>query len=236
MKAYLYIIKYTSKKIIFLKIMINIFILIIYLFYNTSEIYYNYKIYNVELINNSFNLYHFNYSGKLEFLHLKEKNFNNITSNDSDFLIDLEILEKGIDFAFLKVEKTKIENIIILLLLFPFLKKNSSIFYQIKNKKDYNLYKEIFKVKNKKFIYNINKNDLYFLIHNFNNSIYYNWEIIFENELINKLRYIINNYYNETFIKIFDNSLNLNFKRHIKKIRNNLTINKISILMSKLLL
>ena len=99
----------------------------------------------------------------------------------------------------------------------------------------YNLFHGLFKVKNKKYLYKINKTDLYFLMNNFNNSIYYDWEIIFENELINKLRYIINNYYNETFIKIFDNSLNLNFKRHIKKIRNNLTINKISILMSKLL-
>ena len=245
MKKNKFYINYTSIKITLLTL-INILILILYLYYYNTQIYNCYKIYiislilnslknNIKLENNTFNLYYFNYSGKLDFLHLKEKNYHNVASNNSGFLTDLEKFEKGIDLAFLKVEKTKIENIIILIFIFPFLKKNSTVFYQIKNKKDYNLFHGLFKVKNKKYLYKINKSDLYFLMNNFNNSIYYDWEIILENELTNELRYLINNYYNETFLKIFDNSLNLNFNRYIKKKRSDLTINKISILMSKLL-
>ena len=79
----------------------------------------------------------------------------------------------------------------------------------------------------------MNISSINFLIDNFTDYIYYDWETIIENELINEMRYLFNNYYNETFTKIFDNSLNLNFKRFIKNKRNDLTTNKIKSLMSK---
>ena len=54
-----------------------------------------------------------------------------------------------------------------------------------------------------------------------------------DNYLSNCLRYIINNYYNETLLNIFDKSLNLNLKRYIKIMKNNLSFNEFNNLMSK---
>lgn len=230
---YLFGVIYNSMKSSLL-IIFNIYIILFYFYYYKKERYNNYKIYNIKLENNSLKFLYFNYSGSLDYLYLNKKDYNNISTNKSEFIVDIAVFEKKIDFVFLKLEKTKIENIIILLVVFPFLKNNSSIFYQIQNLKEYNLYKRIFKTKNKKYLYKLNFTDLNFIFENFNDYIYYDWEIILENELINEIRYLINNHYNETFLKIFDKSLNLNFKRYIKYFRSDLTINKINRLMSKL--
>ena len=51
--------------------------------------------------------------------------------------------------------------------------------------------------------------------------------------LIKLVRYVINNYYNEESLKIFDESLNLNYKYFINKNYNNLSLKDINDLMSK---
>ena len=57
--------------------------------------------------------------------------------------------------------------------------------------------------------------------------LYYKWEIIPNKNLLNCIRYITNNYYNEYCLEIFDKSLNLNFKNYIKKKRNKLSLKDI---------
>ena len=131
------------------------------------------------------------------------------------------------------ISNLKIENIFILIIIFPFLKENCTILYQIENRNKLNLYKNSFKgIRNMKYLYTIYLNDLIDFIDNFK-VFYFEWEIIPHNNLINNLRYIINNYYNETLLNIFDKSLNLNLKRYIKNIRNNLSFNEFNNLMSK---
>ena len=80
----------------------------------------------------------------------------------------------------------------------------------------------------------INIKDIDYLVEQFNNSIYYNWEIYPSLDLLKKIRFIINNYYNETILKIFDKSLNFNMINYIKENKNNLNSQKIYNLMSKL--
>lgn len=80
----------------------------------------------------------------------------------------------------------------------------------------------------------INIKDINYLVEQLNNSIYYNWEIYPSLDLLKKIRFILNNYYNESILKIFDKSLNFNMINYIKKNKNNLNSQKIYNLMSKL--
>lgn len=227
-----------SLQIQFLKLII--FFILIYLFeltinssYNGKQIYINQKIYNVRIEEYSFHFSYFNYSGNIIHLSsfLKTKEYSKF--NNSLLSIDLDNFKKSIDFIILNFEKTKIDNIFMLIIIFPFLKENSTILYQIDNRKKYNLYTSIFKgVRNTKNFYILYLNDLINFIDNFT-VFFFDWEVIPNNYLINNMRYIINNYYNETLLNIFDKSLNLNLKRYIKTKNNNLTLNELNILMSK---
>ena len=219
-------------KILLFITLIYIIDLTLYLSYNNRQIYINQKIYNLRDENRSFELSYLNYSGNINHLNSFLKTNNFIKFNNS-LISDLDNYKKSIDFLFLNFEKTKIENIFILIIIFPFLKENCTILYQIENKNELNLYRNTFKgIKNTKNLYTIYLNDLIHFIDNFK-VFYFEWEIMPDNYLINNLRYIINNYYNETFLDIFDKSLNLNLKRYIEILRNNLLFNKFNDLMSK---
>jgi len=50
--------------------------------------------------------------------------------------------------------------------------------------------------------------------------------------MLNNLRYIINNYYNESSLIIFQKSLNMNYKLYIQK-KNEMTYKEIKKLLSK---
>lgn len=80
----------------------------------------------------------------------------------------------------------------------------------------------------------ITRKDIYYLIVNFNELWNYKWEIFPELEEINKVRYIINNYYNESFLEIFDKALNLNLRLYIQNKKNKFSLKEIKQLMSKL--
>lgn len=80
----------------------------------------------------------------------------------------------------------------------------------------------------------INKKDINYLVDHFKNYIYYDWEVYPSLDLLKKIRYIINNYYKESILKIFDKSLNLNMGNFIKNNKNDLNSEKIYNLMSKL--
>ena len=227
-----------SKQISILKIIL--FIILVYielalsLNYNSKQIYINQKIYNIRIENHLFQFSYFNYSGYINNLYpfLKENDYINI-NNSLSISVDFDNFIKSIDFLVLNFEKTKIENIFNIIIIFPLLKENCTILYQIENKNILNKYKNTFKgIKISKNLYINYLNDLIDFIDNFK-ILYFEWEIIPDNYLTNSLRYIINNYYNETILNIFDKSFNLNLKRYIKIKRNNLSFNELNNMMSK---
>ena len=155
-------------------------------------------------------------------------------SNEYYFIETIKKIEENYGNLILKIQKSKIENIFLLLVLYPFLKNNSVILCKIKNIEDYNKLNFIFNIKKIKKVLRINIKDINYLIEQFNNKIYYIWEIFPSLDLLKKIRYIINNYYNEFILEIFDNSLNLNMGNYIKNNKNDLNSDKIYYLMSKL--
>ena len=151
---------------------------------------------------------------------------------DSNFIGEEFDIDTNINI-FVNLKKTKIENILLLIGLIPFLKNDSFLLYKINDIEIYRLCKIIFKnktIKNK--IIKLNENDIVFLKEKLKVLLYYKWEIIPNKNLLNCIRYIINNYYNEYCLEIFDKSLNLNFKNYIKKKRNKLSLKDIHELMS----
>ena len=145
------------------------------------------------------------------------------------------IFIKDNDDLLLDLEKTKIENILILIEIIPFLKKN--LFLNLQNKKK--LYPFFNKIFNRKNIddYNIiiNKTDIFYLIQNFKELLDYKWELFPKLKIINSVRFIINNYYNELCLEIFDKALNMNLDLYIQNKKNTLSSKEISRLMGKLL-
>ena len=72
-----------------------------------------------------------------------------------------------------------------------------------------------------------------YLLEKFNDLINYKWEFIPNKELLNNIRYIINNYYNNSYLEIFDKSLNLNFKYFLRSKKDYLSLRELNALMSK---
>ena len=173
-----------------------------------------------------FNLIHskiFNIEEKYNFT----KIFNNITDNDNIYEIKKEIE------CLINKKKTRIENIFILIGLFPLLNNNSTIIFKINDKEIYILFKNIFKNKKIKKRNKISIYDFHILEENFNDLVNYKWELIPNQKIQKILRFIINNYYNETCLDIFDKSLNLNLKYFIEKRKKRLLIKQIKQLMCK---
>ena len=130
-------------------------------------------------------------------------------------------------------KNTKIENILILIQIIPFLKNN--LFLNLQNNKNLFIFlKNIFFEKIVgKFKIKINKNDIYYIINHFNEILNYRWEIFPKIEIINSVRYIINNYYNEFCLDIFDKILNLNLEHYLQNKKDILSYKDIKILISK---
>ena len=158
-------------------------------------------------------------------------NFFNYTERNIDNDIYIHKIEKK--NLLLKIKKTKIENVLMLVKIIPFLKDKISIIIKI-SKNLYPFFKKTFK--NQKFKNNIIKfNNQYFkyLINDFKNLFDYDWELIPKLDDINRVRYVISNYYNEFCLKIFDNYLNYNLNIYILNNKYLFTIEDIYKLMSK---
>ena len=143
-----------------------------------------------------------------------------------------DLLNKKNNFDIFK-QKTKIENIFIFIIIFPFLKKEKEIIISKRN----SLYKLFIKFFNnqsdKKF--KINKNYFKnFTIH-FKNLLNYKWEILVNRNITNYLRHIIYHYYIKQCLNIYEKSLNLNIKYYFDNNKNK-SYELISDLMSKMLL
>ena len=135
---------------------------------------------------------------------------------------------------FINIKLTKIENIFLLIGIVPFLKNNSIITYKINNKDINELFKIIFKdkiIKDK--VIRLKEYDFQYFIERFNDLLNYKWELIPKKKILNNIRSIINNYYNESCLEIFDKSLNLNFKYFIQNKRKKFSLESINDLMSK---
>ena len=70
----------------------------------------------------------------------------------------------------------------------------------------------------------------------FNDLLYYKWDKIPDVNLINNVRSIINNYYSELYLTIFDKSLNYNLKYFIKDNFKKFSTKDIKDLISKIYL
>ena len=150
-----------------------------------------------------------------------------------DFYEDVLEINNNIELL-MNIKISKLENIVLLLGIIPFLKNNSTLSYKINNKEIYNHAKKIFKNKKikHKFI-KLNYNDF----NNFNEKIdellNYQWELIPEKIMLDNLRYVINNYYNESNFNIFQKSLNINYDLYIQRKRKELTYSYLVSLLSK---
>ena len=106
----------------------------------------------------------------------------------------------------------------------PFLRFNSTISYKIYNKGSNKLYRFIlnYKIKRKRTIL-ININDLQAIQKKFNESINYIWESPIQKKILDIMRYIIYNYYDDNCFQIYEESVNKNYNYFIKN-----NINKLS--------
>ena len=130
--------------------------------------------------------------------------------NNYDFFYFIKGIRKNVNLSI-------IENIIILLGIIPFLKNNSIIRYGINTYESNKLYKKLFsykKIKNGKI--HIDFSDFKTVKTDFNNLINYIWEFIPQKQILDNLRYIISNYYNDSCANIFEKTLNRNYEYFIK--------------------
>lgn len=152
---------------------------------------------------------------------------------NNDFYEDVLEINNNIDLL-MNIKISKMENIVLLLGIIPFLKKNSTLFYKINNKEIFYYIKKIFK--NKKIKHKIIKfdyNDFKTFNEKLNELLNYKWELIPEKVMLNNLRYIINNYYNESNFDIFQKSLYMNYDFYIQRKRKEIAYIDLVSLLSK---
>ena len=136
--------------------------------------------------------------------------------NNSNYFTDINKISGNI-FLLIDLNRSNIENLLLLIGTIPFLRNNSFISYNIKNEKTLNIFKELFNYKsfiNKSI--NLKENDFNLTKNKIINSFNYTWEIIPSKNIINIIRYILNNYYEETFLQLFEGFLNFNYKYYLK--------------------
>ena len=159
---------------------------------------------------------------------------DNFFTNDNLYI---EILEINSNVNLLmNIKKPKLENIFLFLSIIPFLKNNSTLSYKINDKGIYKFFKKILNKKIKKKVIKLDYNDLYIFNTRMKELLLCKWELIPKKIILDNLRYIINNYYNETNSVLFQKSLNMNYKLYIKNKINEMTYEEIKELLSKLII
>ena len=154
---------------------------------------------------------------------------------NNDFYEDIKEINCNIDLL-INIKISKLESIFLLLGIIPFLKNNSTLSYKINNKEIYNFIKELFKNKNKKINHKIIKLD-FIDFKTFNENLEellnYKWELIPEKIILDNIRYIIDNYYNESNFDIFQKSLYINYNIYIQLKKKEIAFNNLVNLLSK---
>lgn len=155
-----------------------------------------------------------------------EKNCLNEVFNNYDFFYYITDIRKNINLSINIKKASLIENIIIIIGIIPFLKNNSVLRYDIGISEANKIFTKIFKSKKiKNGIIFIDFSDFETIKTEFNNLINYIWELIPKKYILDNLRYIISNYYDDSCLDIFEKSLNKNYEYFIKKYQNNEKIN-----------
>ena len=109
-----------------------------------------------------------------------------------------------------------IENIIFIIGIVPFLKYNSTINYKISNNNIYQFFEKNFikkSIKDQTAIFDFH--DLKVIKQKFHIIINFIWDIIPEKIILDNIKYIIEKYYDEKCLMIFEKSLNNNYKYFI---------------------
>lgn len=158
----------------------------------------------------------------------------NFFENDNLYL-DIFEINSNVNLL-INFKKSKLENILLLLSIIPFLKNNSTLSYKINDKDIYKFLKKILKNKIKYKIIKLDYNDLYLFNITMKELLYYEWELIPKQIIMNHFRYIINNYYNEINLDSFQNILNINYKAYINNKINEMTYKEINNLLSKIII
>jgi hypothetical protein len=176
--------------------------------------------------------YYFSQSAcQLLFFTINYKCTMNFFTNDNIYNDILEI-NSNINLL-MNIKKSKLENFILLLGIIPFLKNNSTLSYKINNKGIYKLFNKILNKKIKYKVIKFNYNDLHTFNKEMKKLLNYEWELIPKKFMLDNLRYIINNYYNETNLVMFQESLNMNYKFYIQNKKNKMAYEEIKNFLSK---
>ena len=162
-------------------------------------------------------------------------NYNCTTTISSSTSFYDEVLEINRDINLLiNIKISKLENMLLLLGIIPFLKNNSTLSYKINNKEINNFLKKIFKNKRIKYkIINFDYKDFNIFNEKINELLNYIWEFVPATFTLDNLRYVINNFYNESNFEIFQKSLYMNYKLYIHKKKKEMTYKDIESLLSK---
>ena len=152
---------------------------------------------------------------------------------NNDFYEDVLEINSNIDLL-MNIKFSKLENIVLLLGIIPFLKNNSTLSYKINSKEIYNYIKKTLKTKKIKHkSIKIDYNDFITFNEKIDELLNYKWELIPEKVILDNLRYIIDNYYNESNFIIFQKSLYMNYDFYIQRKRKEITYNDLVSLLSK---
>lgn len=193
------------------KIQINI--ILFFLLVNNSYKFINY--FRETSGNINFEFYYNNYLCKFLILNDGQSCRKEIL-NDYNFFYHVKKIRPNINLS-IDIKKSSIENLLLIIAIVPFLKYNSTIHYKINNKNIYLLFKNLFnykRIKQGNIIIDIN--DLEIIKNQFDILLNYKWELLPKKEVLDSIRYIINNYYNDYCSQIFDTLLNKNYKYQIQ--------------------
>lgn len=133
----------------------------------------------------------------------------------------------------INVYYSRIENLLLLIGIIPLINENSIIHYKINNKGIYYILKHIFKDKQiENNIIKFTKDD-HDSVKNLINIINFNWEKIPSQNIINIIRHVILEKFEDSYLKKFDEALNSNIYYYIKNNINSFSYGEIENLMSK---
>jgi len=217
----MHIITKNFKNIIYYKyIILNIiYFICICDFYNTKKkSNNNIKVNNFKNISDT-GLFEYNYRRYICSFFVLEKNKNCLSEiwNNYDFFYDVKKTKRN-DFIRIDIKISLIENIYLIIAIAPFLKFNFTIEYRINNKDVNNLFEKLFYYKfyNHRKIF-LNHSDFETIKRNFKHLLKYKWDFPFKDKKIfDNIRYIISNYYGQTYLDIYEKALNKNYYVYIQ--------------------
>jgi hypothetical protein len=162
-----------------------------------------------------------------------EKNCINELINDYNFFYYDISIKKNM-FLYIDNNKSLIENLFILIGLIPFLKHNSTLEFKVNGEtinKSFKIQFNYKSIKNASYIFDTS--DFEIIKKKLNDLINYKWEFLPSKKILDIIRYIINNYYDDSSNSIFEEALNKNYEYFIQNNKSYLSNKEMKQLMSK---